>query len=371
MKIGINTSFIDLKSGIGTYIYNLVRELQSIRSMGDEFNFFLSRKSYTQGIFDEENNNIYRYGIPRYNSLRKAFWEQITLPGKIKRIKLDLFHSPAFISPLGLDVPSVVTVHDLAYLKYPETILKHKRRYYDFMFRRSVENAAKVITPSEFVKNEVIKHYNCPPDKVTAIHEGVADLFSPESNKDAEKKLLKRFGIVRQFLLFVGIIEPRKNLKRILRAYQNAENTKDVQFVIAGKAGWMYEDISGIIEQLKKEGRIIITGEISPDELKILYNSCIALIFTTLYEGFGLPILEAMACGAPVVISNYSAMPEVAGEAALKVDAESVDDIMESIDRIIEDDELRNELKRRGKDNIRRFSWRKCAEETYSIYRSV
>jgi len=370
MKIGINTSFINLKSGIGTYVNNLVQNLQLIQNSSDEYHFYLSKESYDPEYFDEGKNRVYRYNIPQFNSLRKVLWEQVFLPGKVKKSKLDVFHSPAFISPLGLDIPSIVTIHDLAFLKYPDTIIKYKRGFYNYMFNRAIENSAKIITPSDFIKQELLESFECPEDKISVVYEGVSELFTPENDEEIISQCLTGLKIDKPFLMFTGIIEPRKNLENILMAFSKS-GCDDMLFVIAGKEGWMCESVFEIIQESGLNDRVIITGEISPSVLRVLYSSCIALIFATLYEGFGLPVLEAMACGAPVVTSNRSALPEVAGDAALFVDPENVEEISDAMKRIIDDQGLRNELSQKGFDNIKRFSWKKCAEETSLIYHSL
>ncbi|MCP4723456.1 MAG: glycosyltransferase family 4 protein [bacterium] len=370
MKIGINTSFINLKSGIGTYVNNLVQNLQLIQNDNDQYFFFLSKDSYCPENFNEKRNDVFKINIPQYNSIRKVLWEQLSMPGRIDKLKIDVFHSPAYISPVFLKASSIITFLDLTFVKFPETIHFYKKEFYNLMFRKSVEKAVKIITISDFIKEELIDYYGCPEEKVETVHLGVSDLFKPCQDDEMKKRVLEKYRIDRPFFLFVGLMEPRKNLPSVLEAFSRINND-DALFVIVGRKGWGYNDVQKTLENPELREKVLITDEISVEELKILYSASLAFIYLSLYEGFGLPVLEAMACGAPVVTSNSSALPEVAGDAALFADPENVEEISDAMKRIINDESLRKELSQKGFDNIKRFSWKKCAEETSLIYHSL
>jgi len=370
MKIGINASFINLKSGIATYTHNLIKYLQAGNDYHDTFSFFLSRHSYIPGFFDESVHEVRTYAVPAYNSVRKALWEQLRLPGEIRKSGADIFHSPAFIAPVRSGVPSVVTVHDLAFIKFPGTIPLHKRAFYNTVITQSIRRARHIITISNAVKEDLSAYFGIPEDRITVTYPGIGDAYKPVDEKDPVEPLLREHGITKPFFLFVGVIEPRKNLVRILEAFARLQD-EGIQLVIAGKKGWLYRGVFRKIRQLKLESRVVFTGDIPSSALRIFYSACLSFVFASLYEGFGLPVAEAMACGAPVITSDRPAMAEVAGGAALLVDPEQVDSIAAAMKRAALSEILRSELSAQSRARAAAFSWKECARKTIEVYHRV
>jgi alpha-1,3-rhamnosyl/mannosyltransferase len=283
-----------------------------------------------------------------------------------------IYHEPNFLS-FRTPLPTVVTIHDLSILRYPET---HPRDRVAFMTRRlgeSIRRADCVISDSEYGRQEILAEYNLPSEKVVSVLLAAGSVFSPVA-ADRLPGLLAPFGLQPgQYILSVGTLEPRKNLTTAIKAYARLPEAirQDMPFVIAGMKGWRTDGLDKEVAALIEKGQIRRLGYVPDEALPALYSGTRAFVYPSLYEGFGLPPLEAMACGAPVIISNRSSLPEVVGDAGLQVDALDVDGLAQAMSQIIEDDVLRASLRQRGMERAKGFSWRRCAEETLAVYRKV
>jgi glycosyltransferase involved in cell wall biosynthesis len=303
------------------------------------------------------------------NGLLKKRWWSLGLPLHLLRNSFDLFHGTNYEVPLWSRRPSVVTIHDLSLLLHPEVHEQHLVRRARWRLPLMAKSASKIITPSTSVKNEVCETFGVPADKV---------VVTPEAPRPAFKRrevpqLLKRLGIDRDFILFVGTIEPRKNLRRLVEAFDLLLRTTSLSptLVIAGGQGWLMDDFASLIRQKGLEDRVCLTGYLEDEDLCGLYSTCAAFVYPSLYEGFGLPPLEAMACGAPVITSRIPSLIETVGSAARLVDPEDVDDITRAMAEILSDVRVREHHAELGKVQVKKFSWEQTALKTLEVYREL
>ncbi|HUM44909.1 MAG TPA: glycosyltransferase family 1 protein [Fervidobacterium sp.] len=300
--------------------------------------------------------------IPLHGFLGHA-WEQMILP---VRLKGNLLFSPSNTGPLMVE-RQVVTIHDITPLDHPEWLNPRFARWYQFLIPRLVHKAQKVIAVSEFTKSRICDVASLKPNKVVVIYNGIDERFRPKSFEEIDQ-VKDALGIADfRYILTVATIEPRKNLQRLLEAWSVACSNlpQDVWLVVAGAKG---KDIIFKNTSLKKlPPRVYMPGHVPDEHLPALYSGAIALVYVSLYEGFGLPPLEAMACGTPVLTSNVASIPEVVGDAALTVDPYDIDAIAEGIKRLVEDDNLRRELSQKGLARAKLFHWDRTAELTWNV----
>ncbi|MCS7287390.1 MAG: glycosyltransferase family 1 protein [Anaerolineae bacterium] len=283
---------------------------------------------------------------------------------------VDLFHATEHLLPRFSRIKTVFTLHDLIFLFHPETHKPMNRWFLTLMMPRFLRAADAVITVSECTKKDAMRFYNIPEEKITVIYEGVSPRFHPVSSEIVGAVRLK-YGLPERFILYVGTIEPRKNLIALLEALHYLLTTYHLQLVIVGKKGWLYEGFFRRLRELGLEERVHFTGYVPDEDLPALYSAADLFVFPSLYEGFGLPVLEAMACGVPVICSNTSSLPEVAGDAALLVDPTDVQALAKAIERALTDETLRAMLRAKGLERARMFTWEKTAQKTLEVYRRV
>lgn len=361
MRIGIDARLLGYQSaGISTYIRSLVRALA--RLDGEDDLVVLQSRRGEQAIAEAPNITYRRLWTPPHHR-----WEQAMLPLELVRAGLDLLHSPDFIPPFRARCHSVITVHDLGFRLYPEAVTDESRRYYG-QIDRAVKHARAIIAVSESTRRDLVEQVNAPADRVRVIHEAATEAFRPLSASAAKEQARTKLLIDGDFILFVGTVEPRKNLPTLLHALA-APGLSSVRLVIAGGRGWLSDEVFGLIEELSLAQRVRLLGHVAPEDVVTLYNAADLLVCPSLYEGFGLPVLEAMACGTPVVCSNTSSLPEVAGDAALLVEPRDVAAWAEAIGRALGDGSLRAEMRERGLRRAAAFSWEQAARETLEVYR--
>jgi glycosyltransferase involved in cell wall biosynthesis len=283
---------------------------------------------------------------------------------------VDLFHATDHLLPYFRRIKSVFTLHDLIFLFHPETHKPLNRWFLTLMMPRFLRAADAVIAVSECTKRDAVRFYGIPEEKITVIYEGVNPRFRLAS-PEAIAAVRARYGLPEHFILYVGTIEPRKNLTALLEAFHHLLATHDLRLVFVGKKGWLYEGFFRRLRELGLEDRVIFTGYVPDEDLPAIYSAADLFVFPSLYEGFGLPVLEAMACGTPVVCSNTSSLPEVAGDAALLVDPADVRALAGAMERVLTDETLRADLQARGLEQARRFSWARAAQETMQVYENV
>jgi len=371
MLIGIDgIPLKDIKTGVGHYTFELARSL-ALASPTDQleivspFSFFPG--DHSEDPLDGWPPNL-RLTQVQVNAWARNWWT-IGLPRYIKRRSLDLFHGTNFDIPLWKRCPAILTIHDLSDFLYPETHeargVWRARRRLPFMAR----TATQIVTHSESVRREVIEHLQVSREKVIAIPAAARSVFRPLP-PDQTIETRKRLGVEDEFLLFVGTIEPRKNLIVLLNAYRELLSATELhpQLVIAGKKGWLTDSLFSSLRELGIEERVLFTGYLSDNDLCALYSSCRVFIYPSKYEGFGLPPLEAMACGAPVIASSIPSIREVTGESARLVAPAGSDDLAHAIVTLLRDENERQRLSVAGLKRAQQFSWNHTAQLMLGVY---
>jgi glycosyltransferase involved in cell wall biosynthesis len=363
MRVGIDARLVYYsQAGIGQYILHLVNGLARV-DQKTEYVLLQSRKDST-AILDGANFRRVSLWTPSHHRL-----ERYAMNVELVRLRLDVLHSPDFIPPHRPNCKSVITVHDLAFLLYPHFLTRESARYYGHI-DQAVRWTDQIVAVSESTKRDTIQHLGVPEDKITVVYEAANPIFRPVGRDQARQRVLERHDVAGPFILFVSTIEPRKNVPTLVRAVaQLVECYKqDVQLVLAGGKGWLFEDAFAIVDELKMGDRVRFLGRVSSEDLLYLYNAAEMLAHPAFYEGFGLPPLEAMACGLPVIVSNVASLPEVVGDAGLLVDPHDVDELTVSMWRVLTDSQLRAEMQSKGLRQSARFSWERAARETRTIY---
>ena len=364
-NIAINGTYIqEQASGLGVMNQNLISELMS---RNERFNFQLySHADYFKSNYPEQTVEVDAILSPDRGfkgHIKRIWWYQTQLKQQLKRQQADLFFSPVYEGMFFPNVPQIVTVHDLIPLKYPEVSPKWKY-YYQYALPFLLKQSQRIVCVSEYTKQDLVKTYGLNPRAIDVVYNGYdRNLFYPQPNP----KILQKYNLDR-YLLYVGDMRFYKNLGRCLEAFDRLTN-KDCKFVITGKKdNFFYPQIERQVAKLKAKERIIFLDYVPIEDLPNLYSMAQALVFASLYEGFGLPVLEAMACGCPVITSKVTSIPEVGGDSVLYVDPCDVDSIAEGMERVLGDRELRINLSRMGLERARLFSWDKTARDICQIF---
>jgi glycosyltransferase involved in cell wall biosynthesis len=282
----------------------------------------------------------------------------------------DLLFVPAHVLPPIHPDRTLVTIHDLGYLSFPRTHPWQQRLYLELSSRWNAHAAAHVLTDSRATKADLLTHYGIAPEKVTVAYPGTEKSLSPVHDADIVKGTKGRYDISGDYFLYLGTLQPRKNLRRLVEAFAHVavhHASGPIQLVLAGKRGWLCKELFELIEQRGLEQQVRLPGYVAQEDKATLLSGAIAFVFPSLHEGFGLPVLEAQACGCPVITSNTSSLPEVAGDAALLVDPRDSAAIAEAMQHLAGNQRLRSELVERGFANVARFSWRRCAETVMKV----
>lgn len=372
MNIGINGLLMSgAKTGIGNYMHNLLKALAKVDTT-NSYKIFTAAQGETQDSFASNQQQI-AVNLPSTGSWARILWEQTMLPQQMKPHQIDIMHFADYALPvLSKTRPWIISVHDLAYRIYPETFSRGKLWTKLALVKPSLHKAGKIITGSENTKQDIIKFYGISPERIAVTTYGVdLDRFYPLSGTEVQTGL-ERYGLEPGYILFIGTLEPRKNIISVIRAYHHLRNNGCKQkLVIGGGTGWLYSDIFKLVEELKLVEEIIFTGYLPDEDLALLYNGAGVFVYPSLYEGFGLPPLEAMACGTPVVTSNVSSLPEVVGDAGLMVPPLESKAIAEAIGSVLANQQLADQLREKGIQRAQNFSWEKTARQTLAVYQEV
>lgn len=367
MRFGIDARLTyHQRAGIGRYTLFLLDELAKA-DQENHYTVFQHRKD-KEPLVSAPNFQRKTLFTPVHSRL-----EQPLLMAELLFHNLDLIHSTDFIPPLYSSVPSIITVHDLAFLRWPHFLTEDHATYYS-QIDRGVRHARHVIVPSHSTKNDVIGQLGVPESKISVIYEAAASLYRPMAVEPTREAVQRRFSVPTNYILFVSTIEPRKNIDGLLRAFHHLRtkyNLTDTGLVLAGKPGWLYEDIFKTVEQLGLKKSTFFVGRVTDEELRQLYVAARCHVHPAFYEGFGLPPLEAMACGTPTVVSNTSSLPEVVGDAALTFDPNDWEEMAVAIRRLLIDDDLHAEMRHKGLQRAATFSWSRAAAETLELYQRV
>ena len=353
-------------SGVVRYTDGLVRALAP--RLEEDLAVFVTRSA--DGLDGVRVRRV-RAPFPTPNEYARAFWEQAVVQIDVARLGPDVYHSPNYILPLALRCPSVVTVHDLAFLD-PAVHRLRSHLYLAALTRQAVAKANRIICVSAYTGDRLALTFPATRGRIRVIGEGVDERFRPQP-ADAVERFRGRFGIDRHYVLFVGVLEPRKNVERLVAAFEIAmrRSGRDDLLVIAGARGWKDEAVLRAIEASPLRDRIRVIGYVPEDELAAAYSGASIFVYPSLHEGFGLPPLEAMACGVPVLTSSTTSLPEVVGDAAVCVDPHDVDAMATSMERLLGDPSIRERLVRAGVRRAAEFRWDLVAEKTLAVYREA
>jgi glycosyltransferase involved in cell wall biosynthesis len=296
----------------------------------------------------------------------RIFWEQMIQPFVLSRSGAELVHCMAFVAPLVAATPSVITIHDLSFRRAPERFRGPHRAYLNIFTQLSCQRAKRLIAVSKFTKQEVMDVYGVPADKIDVVYSGVDAWFAPPI-PEAVAAFRELRGLPEKFILYVGTIEPRKNLSTLIRAYAKLR-PNGVKLICAGGRGWMYEDVFQTVEELRVSRDVIFPGYVAENDLPMWYAAAKVFVYPSTYEGFGLPVIEAMACGTPTITTHASSLPEAAGDAGLLVPPDDADALSDALARVLDSDSLREELSARGMKHTDKFTWVDTARDTAQVY---
>lgn len=357
-RIALDTTIAALdRAGTGRYIPSLEASLLPILGQ---------RLVSIQSRFASPHTGPRTAGAMGRTLVRDLWWHQAGVERTARRVGADVLHLPAAVGPVRGRLPTVVTIHDLSVLHGPQDFRPWFRNYARVVIPRLARRAARVITVSETTRRDVMEHLGLPEERVVAVPNGVDGSWRQATSR--------RDDLPPRYVLSVGTLEPRKNLVRLFEAVRllgERPATRDIVLIHAGGYGWLADDIVRAAHSPALRGRVRLLGYVTQEDITSLYGQARLLAYPSLFEGFGLPVLEAMACGCPVVTSDRSSLPEVAGDAAILVDPESVDAIAEGIRRVWEDDALAADFRARGLERARLFSWERTARLTADVYESV
>ncbi len=369
VRIGLNAQLLSLSAsyrgaGIAHYIHQLLLHLPKV-----------SAYRYTAFVSDPrigiDGVEVVRSWLPTERPPVRILWEQACLPWELARRQVGLLHALAFVSPVLSGKPCVVTVYDVSFALFPDSFRRFNRWYLNTMTRRSARRADAVLAISENTRDDVIRLWGVPPEKVHVTYCGVDATFHPLA-ADQVERFRRETGLPAKFVLFVGTLEPRKNVTRLVEAFATLKaQGVPHKLVLAGAKGWFYRPVFEAVERLGLEGDVIFPGFIPRRELPMWYNAADLFVYPSLYEGFGLGPLEAMACGTPVVVSNRASLPEVVGDAGLLVDAEDTQGLADAVGEVLDSPALAWQCRARGLERAATFSWERTARETAQVYRSV
>lgn len=370
------------RSGIGIYTYELSKRLQDcndIELTGDIFNF-LNRNDLVKDLeglsLQKEICKLFPYGVYR------RIWHHIPLAyDQLFKREADITHFFNFIVPPRIKGKVINTVHDLTFELYPETMDERNLKRIKQDIGYSIERSERIVTISESTKKDMVEILKIDPSRIEIIYPGVNyELFnlSYKGNikEDIKESIKKKYQLPDDYLLYMGTLEPRKNIPIIIEAFarlkrESDSKVKEVKLVLAGKKGWLFEDIFNKVQQLGLEADVIFTDYVAEEDKAIIYSEAKAFVFPSLYEGFGMPVVEAMAAGVPVITSNVSSLPEVAGDAAILVNPQDSVTISEALYRLLADQEYHNQLVIKGLEQAKKFNWNRSAQQLKEIYYQV
>ncbi len=367
MKIALDARLVYYRrySGIGQYIVHLAEQLPGFDT-GNHYTIIRSRKDHD---------------VPHHPAARlQAAWtpshhrlEQIAFPLELLHLKIDLLHSPDFIPPFAGRFKRVITVHDLNFLHYPQFLTGQSRRYYNARIERAVQIADHILADSHATRLDLIKLLNVPEEKITVVwlapNARAYRLLNPAEIAAARGRL----RLPERFILFAGTLEPRKNVAGLLRAYRLLldHDPYSPDLILAGSRGWLFEETRALIDELRLSDHVRWIDSPPDGDLAALYGAATVFVLPSHYEGFGLTVLEAMACGAPCIISDRGSLPEIAGGAAKEIDPDDVLELAEAMAGVLNDVQLQQRLRQQGLERAAEFSWGRCARETLKVYHQV
>lgn len=369
MNIGIITSPMESIPSLKVYITNLVKNLSIIDKEND---YYLIHHSNMHLNSYEVNKEI--ISDPPHIFFKNLWWKYHSLPKSLESYELDLVHDTQGISTFFIkndpNYKKVITIHDLSSLVFPKLHIRGMLTD-RLLGARTMKNADKIITVSKSTKNDLIKYFKAPPEKIKPIYLGVDEKFRVLDD-DQVRNFKIEYNLDFPFILYLGVPQPRKNIPTLIKAYNLLKKDGiNYKLVITGGKNHEYKKIFNIVKDLNLQKDMVFTGHMHDEILPELYNAADLFVFPSLYEGFGLPPLEAMACGTPVITSNASSLPEVVGDAGLSVDPYDIHGLKDAMNTVLRNSDLRMEMVKKGLNRSKQFNWKKCAIETMNIYKEV
>ena len=373
--VGLNAHLLSLTetyrgAGINGHILNLLQRLPTA-DPDLHFTAFLSEQRFAA----PPGLAVHTVRRPTSRPLVRVLWEQLQLPRELRARRIDLLHGLAYAVPLASTCPAVVTIHDLSFFRFPETMRPHRRVYLKAMTRSATRRAKRVIAVSKQTRDDLVQLLHIPAEKVEVVYNGVGEAFHPAGREEVEQ-FRQRRGLPARFILFLGTLEPRKNIVALLDAFANwrecdgrDQGAEGIKLVVAGAKGWYFERIFARAENLGLADDLLFPGFLPVEELPWWYRAAECFVYPSLYEGFGLPVLEAMACGTPVITSSVSSLPEVSGEAAIMVDPSDTTALSNAIGQVMGSKVLQAEMRHAGLRQAACFSWDRAAKDTVGVYR--
>ena len=364
--VGFDATPLEMQHGSGVSHY-AARLLAALVARGDERRYALLAGRPLNGQFPYGTLGQVGAQLPN-----RTLWMQFVLPRTLARLKPELCHFTNSIAPLAAPCPFVVTLHDMSLFLYASMQPLKSLLLVRSLIRAVARRAGAVITVSHSARRDILAGLDLPPDKVRAVYEAASPGYRPLAGDAALERVRSKYGLHEPFILFVGTVEPRKNLGRLVQAFARLRRQgRRERLVLAGQLGWKYDSVLRQIDEAGEAQSVRLLGYVPEADLPALYNLAHAVAFPSLYEGFGLPVVEGMACGTPVLTSDCSSMAELGEGAALLVDPLQVEAIADGLDRLLSDETLRGELRAAGLIRAAQFSWERAAAETVAVYQGL
>lgn len=369
MKIGIDGRAANWYrgTGIGTYTYQLLNNLNKVDNDNDYLIFLPESSSLNlKDNFKVEATK---------GAVSENFWDEVRVPNILSNQQMELYHVPQ--NGVGLsdniDCLKAITLHDIIPLRMPETTSDRLRKIFNEELPKIINSCEGIITVSEFSKQDIAKEFNFPKDKIFVTHLAAEDIYRPLSKCKCKKIIEKKYGIEDDFILYVGGFSPRKNILGIINAFSliNKDVKSNVKLVITGRKGISYNNYKSRVDELNLGDSVIFTDFIPLEDLPIFYNASELLVYPSFYEGFGLPPLEAMACGTPVIVSNVTSLPEICHDSALMINPYDIDELSYAMERVLSDSLLKLTMVQKGLMKSSNYSWELTAKQTIEAYKSM
>jgi len=370
IRIAIDAHTVGTKlGGNESYAVNLIEALAQIDSF-NQYTIYVTTNEARERFSSRWPNFRVRSTLPHTPLIRIP----LTLSAELRKNPVDVLHVQ-FTAPPFCPCPVVVSIHDLSFEHLPQTFNRRSRTQLRLTVRHSARRAARILSLSEHTRQDIINTYSIKPERVTAIPLAAPDHYAPVSDYRELQRVRHIYGIDGDYILSVGSIQPRKNLARLVRAYASLRGEcsadKLPKLVLVGKCAWLYDETLRALDETNVKDDVVLTGYVPESDLPAFYSGALCFVYPSYFEGFGLPPLEAMKCGAAVIVGNRTSLPEVVGDAALAVDPFDVDAIAGAMKNLVNDRALRDELRVKGQERAKEFKWRETARKTLAVYKEV